>query len=369
MRTLGLLLRKEFKQVIRNKAILPIIFVMPIIQLLILPLTANFEVTNISIAIVDSDHSSYSAKLIRDVTSSSYFKLSGMFSDFESAYTQIENNKADIILEIPPHFEENIVRENSQKIRIAVNAINGVKAGLGGNYISKILMQYNNDIRLQWISGNQGGIDIQSTNWFNPHFNYRLFMVPGILVLLVTIVSALLSSNNIVREKEIGTIEQINVTPIKKHIFIIGKLLPFLIISLIVFTFGLFVVARLVYGIVPVGSLWALYSYLIVYLIGLLGVGLLISTYANTQQQAMSLAFFFMMIFVLMCGLFTPIDSMPLWAQVIAYCNPVTYFIEVNRMIVLKGSGFSEISRNFLITGIFAVVLNAWAIINYKKRG
>lgn len=210
-------------------------------------------------------------------------------------------------------------------------------------------------------------IEVTASNWFNPHLNYRLFMVPGILVVLVTMVGAYMCALNIVKEKETGTIEQINVTPIKKYQFVLGKLLPFWIIGIFIFSIGLFVVARWIYGIVPVGSLLLLYGYLLIYLVALLGLGLLISTFANTQQQAMSITFFFIMIFMLMSGLFTAIDSMPRWAYLIARCSPVTYFIEVVRMIVLKGSGFSDLKNHFLIMAGFAVLLNGWAIINYKK--
>ncbi len=192
-------------------------------------------------------------------------------------------------------------------------------------------------------------------------------MVPGILAVLVTMVGAYLCSLNIVKEKEIGTIEQINVTPIKKYHFILGKLIPFWIIGIFVFSIGLLLVARFVYGIIPLGSLALLYGFLSIYLIAVLGLGLLISTYSNTQQQAMSVVFFFMVIFILMSGLFTSIDSMPHWARIIAKCNPVTYFIEVLRMIVLKGSGFNDLKTHFLIMIGFGIFFNSWAIFNYKK--
>jgi ABC-2 type transport system permease protein len=194
-------------------------------------------------------------------------------------------------------------------------------------------------------------------------------MVPGILVILVTIMCTLLCSINIVREKEVGTIEQINVTPVKKHLFILGKLIPFWIIGLFEFSLGLFVVGRLVYGIIPVGSVPVLYSFLALYLIAMLGFGLLLSTFSSTQQQAMSMAFFFIMIFILMSGLFTAIENMPGWAQVIARCNPVTYFMEVVRMIILKGSGFADIKYQLLIVGGFALTFNTCAVLNYRKAG
>ena len=192
-------------------------------------------------------------------------------------------------------------------------------------------------------------------------------MVPGILVFLVTMIGAYMCALNLVKEKEVGTIEQINVTPIKKYHFILGKLIPFWIIGILVFSVGLFVIGRWVYGIIPLGNIGILYAFLAIYLIAVLGIGLLISTYSNSQQQAMSLAFFFMMIFLLMSGLFTSIDSMPEWAKWIARLNPVTYFIEVMRMLVMKGSGFDDIKNHFIIMAGFAIFFNGWAIINYKK--
>ncbi len=371
MKTLRFLLQKEFKQIFRNRSLLPVIFVMPVIQLLIMPLAANYEVKNINISVVDNDHSAYSRKLIETITSSGYFKLAGYSNSYNQSFKQIESDKADLILEIPHNFEKNIVRENKQQLFIAVNAINGTKAGLGGSYLSSIITAFNNDIRLGWVPQQRFNqlpmIEVTSSNWFNTFLYYPFFMVPGILVVLVTMVCTYMCSLNIVKEKEIGTIEQINVTPIKKHHFILGKLIPFWIIGVFVFSVGLFVVGRLVYGIVPLGSIVVLYTFLGLYLIALLGLGLLISTYSETQQQAMSIAFFFIMIFLLMSGLFTPVDSMPDWARAIARFNPVTYFIEVMRMVVLKGSGFSDIKYHFLIIAGFAVFFNGWAILNYRK--
>jgi ABC-2 type transport system permease protein len=282
------------------------------------------------------------------------------------------HDKVDIVLEIPSNFESDLLRNNAENIGITVNAINGVKAGLGGAYLGNILAAFNNEIRLQWIQQTSVSqapvIEIATSNWFNPNMNFRFFIVPGILAFLVTMIGGYMCALNIVKEKEVGTIEQINVTPIKKYQFIIGKLLPFWILGIFVFSVGLFGVARLVYGIIPVGSLLLLYGFLSVYLVAILGFGLLVSTYSETQQQAMSVAFFFVMIFLLMSGLFTPINSMPNWAKTIAAFNPVSYFIDVMRMIVLKGSNAINIARHFGIISAFALVLNVWAILNYRKR-
>lgn len=371
MRILLFMLRKEFRQIFRNKSLLPMIFAMPIIQLLVMPLAANYEVKHINIAIVDHDRSPATQRLVSKITASGYFSLADYGNSYKAAFSKIEDDKADLILEIPEGFERNLVRENRQQLFVAVNAINGVKAMLGGAYLSTIIRNFNEELRMKWLPSLQmelrPTIDVASSNWFNPFLNYAFFMVPGILVVLVTMVGAYMCALNIVKEKELGTIEQINVSPIKKYHFILGKLIPFWVIGMVLFTIGLLGIGRFVYGIIPAGSLPLLYAFLSIYLVAVLGLGLLISTYSQTQQQAMSVAFFFMMIFLLMSGLFTSIDSMPPWAKIIAKLNPVTYFIEVMRMVVLKGSGFKELRLHFLVTFGFAVFFNGWAMLNYRK--
>ncbi len=371
MKTVMFLLEKEFRQVFRNPSIMKIILVVPVVQLILLPLAANYEVKNVRIGIVDNDHSLYSQQMINKITASGYFKLAGYSMSFNDAMKLIERDEADIILQIPPSFEKSLVKENQSELFMAVNAINGTKANIGASYLNIIVRDYNQDVRLKWLQlprfNDKPRIEITSSNWYNAHMKYSLFMVPGILVVLLTMIGCFLSALNIVKEKEVGTIEQINVTPIRKHHFILGKLIPFWIIGMIVITLGM-MVGWVVYGILPLGSLWLIYLSAAVYLIAVMGLGLLISTYANTQQQAMLIAFFLMMIFILMGGLFTAIESMPYWAQIGTRFNPVAYFIEVMRMVVIKGSTFYDILPHLLIMLVFAVVLNSWAVFSYKKR-
>ena len=371
MRTLKFLLRKEFRQIFRDPSILRIILVMPVIQLLILPWAADYEVKNIQLAVVDHDHSEYSRQLINKVTSSGYFILTDYSSSYEHSLEEIEKDKADLVLQIPDHFEKDLVKEDEAKLFIAINAINGVKANLGGAYLRTIIQDYNREVRTEWIQfpkfSAETQIEIASSNWFNPLMNYKYFMVPGILVILLTMVGSNLAAINIVKEKEIGTIEQINVTPIKKYHFILGKLIPFWIMGLVVLTIGL-TIARVAYGIIPAGSFLTIYVFAAVYLLAVLGLGLLVSTYSANQQQAMLLSFFLMMIFILLGGLYTSIDSMPEWAKWITRFNPVSYFIEVMRMVVLKGSSLTDIKSQLLAMGGFAVVFNTSAIFSYRKR-
>ena len=371
MRTLKFLLQKEFRQIFRDPAIIRLILIMPVIQLLILPWAADYEVKNIKLAIVNHDHSEYSRQLINKISSSGYFILSDYSSSYEQSLEKIEHDKADLLLQVPANFEKDLVKENEAKLFMAINAINGVKANLGGAYLRTIIQDYNRAVRMEWIQlprfSPEIQIEVVSSNWFNPLMNYKYFMVPGILVILLTMVGTNLTAINIVKEKEIGTIEQINVTPIKKYHFILGKLIPFWIMGLFVLTIGL-TIARLAYGIIPAGSFFTIYIFAAVYLLAVLGLGLLISTYSVNQQQSMLLSFFLMMIFILLGGLYTSIDSMPEWAKWITRFNPVSYFIEIMRMVVLKGSSLADIKFQLLKVFGFAVVFISWAIFSYHKR-
>lgn len=372
MKVLRFILQKEFRQILRDRTILSMMFFAPIMQLIILPMAANFEVKNLNIAFVDNDHSSYSQQLGNKITSSGYFKMAGNPNSFKEGLEMIEYGKADLVLEIPAGFEKNLVREKSQKVNLSVDAINGTKASFGGAYLVQVLADFNSnlDINIKAPDGSMvtpiAKIGVESTNWYNPRAEYKYYMVPGILVLLLTMIGGFITALNIVKEKEIGTIEQINVTPIQKWQFILGKLIPFWIIGLIVFTLGL-TVMYLMYGIFPQGSLLTLYLFAAVYLVALLGFGLLISTFADTQLQAMFIAFFFMMIFMLMSGFFTNIDSMPDWAITVSNFTPVTHFIKVVRLIVLKGAGLADVGMELFYIALFAVGLNGFAIWNYRK--
>lgn len=370
MSVLKYLLQKEFRQIFRDPSILKIIFIMPALQLIIIPLAADYEVRNINLSVADHDHSVYTQQMIQKINSSGYFKLVNYSSTFQEAFTSIESDKADIVLEIPANFEQNIVREDHASLFIAVNAVNGMKANLGASYLQNIILNYNNQIRTKWIQfppiPPQTNIKVSVSNWFNPMMSYKYFMVPAVLATLLTLLGTFLTALNIVREKEIGTIEQINVTPVKKYHFILGKLIPFWILGLAVLTIG-FLIMRFGYQIHPVGNMLIVYLFASLYLLVILGLGLLISTYADTQQQAMLISFFLLMIFIMLGGLFTSIDSMPDWVQKLTWLNPVSYFIEVIRMVVLKGSGLSDIKNHIFVIIGFALFINSWAVWNYKK--
>ncbi|MFB6457860.1 ABC transporter permease [Chitinophaga sp. Hz27] len=373
MKRLSFILQKEFRQIFRDKMILVMMFAMPTIQLIIMPLAANFEVKDVKLVIVDNDHSTMVQRLISKLGASGYFRIVGAEHSFGEALKYIEENRADVVVEIPPHFERDLVREGRQEVALSIDAINGARATIGGAYLNSIINDFSNSTELDFVRDAQGVsnasvpvINMTYSIWYNPQEEYKFYMVPAIFVLLLTLIGGFMSALNIVKEKEIGTIEQINVTPIRKWEFITGKLVPFWVVGMIIFTIGLFV-ARVMYGIVPVGALWLLYLFAAVYLVALLGFGLLISTYSSNQVQAMFLAFFFMMIFMLMSGMFTATESMPKWARVISSLTPVTHFVTVVRMIILKGSTFADVKLQLGYLVLFAGVLNGWAVWNYRK--
>jgi ABC-2 type transport system permease protein len=369
MRTL-LFIQKEVLQVFRNKGMLPIIFVVPIVQLLILVNATTFEMKNIKVSVVDLDLSTSSRKLISKYEGSPFYQVIQSTFSYEQAMDLMQKGKVDVIIRIPNGFEKGLVKENRSKVQFVINAINQAVAGLSSAYCSSILIDFNRELLQDWLSPAQmaGLKNIQTdySYWYNPKLNYKTYMVPGILVLLVTIIGLLLSGMNIVREKEIGTIEQINVTPIRKIQFIAGKLAPFWIIALFELAFGLSI-GKLLFDIPMVGNLWLIFLSGGIYLFVILSVGLLVSTVTHTQQQAMLVSFFFMVVFILMSGLFTSIESMPVWAQKIDRLNPLMYFIRIMRMVLLKGSTFTDISRDLYSLGIFAVIMSSLAVMRYRK--
>lgn len=371
MKTILYIIQKEFKQIFRNKGMLPIIFVLPLLQLIILSNAATFEVKNIKFGYIDNDHSSTSRALLERFDASTYFDVLTDFPSEKLASSEMLKGNVDVVLEIPHYFERDLQKEKHTNLGVTINAIDGAAAGVENVYLTQIIQRFNKQLKVDLFQVSDKQIQPISIEtiplfWYNETLNYKTFMVPGILVLLVTMITLFLSGMNIVREKEIGTLEQINVTPIKKSQFIIGKLFPFWVIGMGILTVGL-IIAKLIFSVPIVGSLLLMYFYTSIYILVVLGIGLFISNFTETQQQAMFIAWFFMVIFILMSGLFTPIESMPKWAQILTEFNPIKYFVEVMRMVMLKGSSFIDILPQLLKTLIYALVMNGLAVWSYKK--
>lgn len=369
---LKFLIEKEFKQIFRNSFLPRLIIAMPVMMMLVMPFAANQEIKKIKLSIVDNDRSSTSERLIQKITSSGYFNLTDISTSYAQAINSLQSHQADIILELPDEFDKNLVKEGFAKTLITANAVNGIKGGLGTSYLTSILTDYATELRSEqgfynMASGSLPEIQIIPQYRFNPHLDYKIFMVPALMVMLLTMLCGFLPALNIVGEKESGTIEQINVTPVKKHIFVLGKLIPYWTIGFVVLNICI-LLAILVYGLSPAGNLLTIYFFAMLYIVVVSGMGLVISNYSNTMQQAMFVMFFFVIIFILMSGLFTPIASMPDWAQAITIVNPLKYFMQIMRLVYLKGSTFRELTTPFYALLSFAIVFNSWAILSYKKN-
>ncbi len=367
MRTILFVLQKEFLQILRNRTILLLIFVMPVIQLLILANAATYDLKNVRAFIVDMDHSTVSRELISKFKGSPFYTITDYSFDYKEAEHSIEKGASDLIIEIPYGFENDLQVAKKTQVGLVADAINSTTASLACAYASAIISDYNLELVTKIVGTKvQQPIDVRYSYWYNPELNYTTYMVPGILVLLVSMLGLFLSSVNIVSEKEIGTNEQINVTPIKKYQFIAGKLIPFWLIAIFELAFGL-IIAKLVFSIPVMGSIGLIFGVAVIYMVVILSFGLIISTHSDTIQQSMFISFFFIIIFILMSGFFTAIESMPLWIRKINIINPLAYFIKIIRMVMLKGSGFQDIIKPFVSLVGYSIVALSIAVWRYRK--
>jgi ABC-2 type transport system permease protein len=383
LRRVLVLARAEMLHVSRDRASLVQVILLPLIQLLLLSNVATFEIKRSPAYIVDFDHTSASRGVVSRLGSSGFFDIVGQSGSPDSANDAMLGGRATLVVTIPHDFEKSLVRTGTAPIGLDVNAEKGSAAGIVQSYASRILSDYSRELsakihpNLRTVS--EGPLDEQAPragvprietriqSRYNPTLNYKHYMVPGILVALVTMIGTLLTAQNIAREREMGTLEQLNVTPITRAEFITAKLLPFWVLALVDLALGLFV-GHLVFGVPIRGSVVLLLASAGVYLIVALAIGLLISTGVETQQQAMFVSFFILMIYLLMSGLLTPIDSMPHWVQVLSELNPVRHFVSISRAVLVKGAGFAEIARPLAILAVYGVAVLGLAIRLYHKR-
>jgi ABC-2 type transport system permease protein len=370
MRTILYLIRKEFLQIFRNKLISKAVFAVPIIQMLVLVPAVTFEIKNVRIAVIDTDRSVESGRLVNKLNGSEFFIVEGYAASVDEAVDLMHRNRCDLIVNFPAGFGREIGTGEGAQLQVIVNAINAVSAQLSWAYLNGVIRDYNFSLAegKGVIPAMQAmpSVNISNSFWYNAMLNYKYYMLPGILVILVTAIGFLMSGLNMVLEKEAGTIEQINVTPVKKYQFILSKMIPFLLIGLIDLSLGL-LIGRLAFTIPFEGSLLVMFLGATIFLIGILGLALFISTYSDTQQQYMFIAFFFTMIFILLSGIFTPAESMPVWAQKFNIVNPVAYLMRINRMVMLKGSGLADIRPDLVALTLLAAAFSLLAVWRYKK--
>ena len=368
MRTLGFLLRKEFLQIFRDRLMVAQMLLMPMIQLLLLASAATFEVKRASMYVVDRDHSTASRAIVSRLQASRRFVVIGASPSGAAASEAMLSHKAGVILGIPAGFGRDLVRAKVATVQVVLNAEDGAAAGVTQSYAAQVIASYAQEAGAAIVATPRGpSIEVRSRGWYNPELDYHAYMVPGILVQLVTVVGTLLTAMNIVREKELGTLEQLSVTPLSRSAFIAAKLIPLWLIALVELSLGL-LIARFVFHVPMRGSLLLVYFAAAIYLIAALGVGLWVSTLAATQQQAMFVTFFIVMIYLLMSGLFTPVRSMPVWAQWMAQLNPVMHFIGIMRAVLVKGAGLADVARPLLALSALGTAVLTLAVRQYGRQ-
>ena len=359
--TLKYLIEKEFIQIRRNTFLPKLIFMYPIMVMCIMPWVMSMEVKNIVVDIVDLDHSTTSQHLVHRIEASKYFIFNGQKVTYADAMNDIEKSKADMVLEIPRDYERDLMNGRQPQVLIAANAVNGTKGAMGTSYLTQIISACVK--RPAATAGDR----ISALHLYNKHQNYKVFMIPALIGILMMMLSGFLPALNIVGEKEAGTIEQINVTPVSKWAFILSKLIPYWLISIIVLTFCL-VLAWAIYGITCQGNLVWIYLAALLMALTFSGIGLIISNYSDTMQQAMFVMWFIVVILMLMSGLFTPVRSMPYWAQHLTIVNPMHYFIDAVRTIFVRGGDFTSIRHQLACLSAFALIMDSWAVISYRKN-
>ncbi|MDL2308275.1 ABC transporter permease [Bacteroidales bacterium OttesenSCG-928-B11] len=369
MRVILMLIKKEFLQVFRNPLLMSILIVAPLVQFLLFPFTADYEIKHINIAFIDHDRSSTSQDIIKKFLGSPYFITHGILPSNDHAQALMLRDEIDFTLEFPVDFEKDLVNQQKTEIAITANAINSVKAGIGTAYVQNVIAEYMNELMAvsKPDQGSQAQILATNVYWFNEQMNYKNLIVPGILVILVTLIGAYVTALNIVREKELGTIEQINVTPIKRWQFIVGKMIPFWILGMAEFIIGL-ILMKLVFGITVQGSIVLLLGITAIYLLAMLGLGFFISSVSENQLQAMFIVFFLFIVFVLLSGLFTPTEGMPDWAIKLNYLNPLSFYMDVIKIIVLKGGVLQDVKIQIIALSCMAVIIDTAAILSYQEN-
>jgi len=344
--TLKYLIQKEFLQIRRNAFLPRLIVMFPIVIMCVMPWVMQMEVKNIVVDVVDIDHTVESQRLVQQIAASNYFIFGGQKATYAEAIKDVEKGRADVILEI-----------RDGKYLIAANAVNGTKGAMGSAYLSQIVTSH------QSIPNLQASI----LNLYNKGQDYKLFMIPALFAIVMMLMTGFLPTLNIVGEKEAGTIEQINVTPVSKWAFILAKLIPYWLIALFVITVCL-LLAWLVYGITPVGPVWLIYVLAMLLALFFSSFGLIVSNYSDTMQQAMFVMWFFVVSIMLLSGLFTPTRSMPQWAYLTTYINPMHYFIDAIRTVFIRGGSLHETAHQVLALAGIGTLMGCWAVQSYKKN-
>lgn len=364
------LVKKEFKQFLRDPGMPGMVLMFPFLIILVFPFATNMEIRNVRLVMVDNDHSDRSHLLMEKCASSGWFEVLDVNAAPESAQALMDRGRTDAILTIDNGFSQYLEDTRggggSVPVGIKVNTVNGTRGSIAGQYLNTCVTGFISANMVSSSAAAMPGFDVSGSYRFNPYLDYKLYMIPGLIVIAITMMCGFLPALNIVSEKEKGTIEQINVTPVKKTTFIACKMVPYVAVAYFM-VFTCLLLAYLVFGYSCRGSYFAIIVYTLAHILVMASFGLLVSNFSENTQQAMFVIWFFSMIFMLMSGVFTPIESMPQWAKTITYANPLRYFADAMRAIFLKGCGIRETWPDLAcLLGIGSLTMT-WAVLSYKK--
>lgn len=363
MQALLYLIQKEFRQIGRDHTMLRIIFLVPILQLFVFAYAANTDLRNVRLAVLDEDQSRASRELVEAFTRSDVFIPGPLAENPRELESFLTREEANLALWIPENFARDLAAKRPTSVGIAVDGQNATLAGRTAGYAQAIVSEE----AARGAVRPPPGIRAITRFLYNPELESRYYMIPGIVVLLITVVSAFLTGVAVVREKEIGTLEQLLVTPITPVQFVAGKTIPFAIIAFFELTFAT-TIAVLWFHLPLRGSVPLLAAGSAAYLLVTLGIGLLASTVSSTQQQAMFTVWFFLVFGILMSGFFFPIENMPDWAQAITIVDPLRYMMDLVRGVFLKGAGFADLWIDLLVLAGMGLAVFSAAMLRFRKR-
>lgn len=355
------LIQKEFLQIRRNAFLPRLIVIFPIMMICVMPWVMNQEVKNIRVDVVDNDRSTLSRQLVHSIEASNYFIFNGQKPTYRAALKDIEVMDADVVLVIPLHYSRDLTQGRRPQVLIAANAVNGTKGSMGSAYLSQIVTAH--------VEPSVAAMQAKLSTLFlyNKHLNYKVFMIPALFAMVMMLMCGFLPTLNIVGEKEAGTIESINVTPVPKWAFILAKLIPYWLIALFVIVVNI-LLSWLIYGITCAGPLWLVFVLAMLLALFWSSFGLIISNYSDTMQQAVFVMWFFVVCMLLLSGLFTPVRSMPHLAYLTTYVNPMHYFVDGIRTVFVRGGDFHSIAHQLLALLVIASLMAVWAIKSYRKN-
>ncbi len=365
------IIQKEFRQIVRDPAMIGVLFVVPFIQIVLLGNAITTDVKNVSVVFSDMDRTPMSRDFLQRFTHNPYFIPVGVEDDYRALPEWLDYGRARIAIVVPQHFQRDIIRGEKPAIQLLVDGIDGNSAGVALSYLSRIAQEHQAQaIALEPSLGRSFRsvrlVTTETRFWFNPEMESKVYIVPGIVALILLIITVFLTSMGIVREKEIGTLEQLLVTPIRASQLILGKVLPFSILGFLEITIAMGFV-YLIFGIGVQGSILLLFFESAIFVLTTLGVGIFISTISETQQQALFVGWFFMIFAILLSGFFIPIANMPDAIQYLTYLNPLRYFLVVLREIYLKGTPLHLLIPETLAMIAFGVSVFGMAVLRYRR--